>query len=363
MVDVKNISILGSGNIGTHFAVMCARKGYRVTVYSSKPSRCSNEMCVYDADTGLEYTGKIAKITNSIKDTIEDCDLVFITHPAYMFKEDADAILPYMKSGLIICVIPGTGGAEFSFSPCIKKGAVLCGLQRVPCVARLMEYGKKVHVEGKRAELNLAAIPSDMSVRISSVISEIVDMPCVALSNYLCVTMTPSNPILHTTRLATMFEDYCKGKIYEKNPLFYGEWTDKSSERLLSCDSEHQKILGALKRMDLSSVKSLVVHYDNSNTPEKMTWKITSIKSLHDLPSPMKKVEGGWIPDFDSRYFTADFPYGLAIIEEFARITEVDVPNMNKTMEWYRTVTGDNSRLELSEFGINSVEDIYRFYT
>ena len=160
-----------------------------------------------------------------------------------------------------------------------------------------------------------------------------------------------------------MFEDYCKGKIYEKNPLFYGEWTDKSSERLLSCDSEHQKILGALKRMDLSSVKSLVVHYDNSNTPEKMTWKITSIKSLHDLPSPMKKVEGGWIPDFDSRYFTADFPYGLAIIEEFARITEVDVPNMNKTMDWYRTVTGDNSRLELSEFGINSVEDIYRFYT
>ena len=77
----------------------------------------------------------------------------------------------------------------------------------------------------------------------------------------------------------------------------------------------------------------------------------------------MKKVEGGWIPDFDSRYFTADFPYGLAIIEEFARITEVDVPNMNKTMDWYRTVTGDNSRLELSEFGINSVEDIYRFYT
>lgn len=62
MVDVKNISILGSGNIGTHFAVMCARKGYRVTVYSSKPSRCSNEMCVYDADTGLEYTGKIAKL-------------------------------------------------------------------------------------------------------------------------------------------------------------------------------------------------------------------------------------------------------------------------------------------------------------
>ena len=108
--------------------------------------------------------------------------------------------------------------------------------------------------------MNIAAIPSDMSVWISSVISEIFDMPCVALSNYLCVTMTPSNPILHTNRLATMYEDYCKGQDYEKNPLFYGEWTDKSSERLLSCDSEHQKILGALKRMDLSSVKSLVVH-------------------------------------------------------------------------------------------------------
>ena len=76
----------------------------------------------------------------------------------------------------------------------------------------------------------------------------------------------------------------------------------------------------------------------------------------------MTVVENGWIPDFKSRYFTADFPFGLAIIEEMADIIGAEVPMIKKTMKWHRDVTGDNSRLELGKFGLESVDDIYRFY-
>ncbi len=158
-----------------------------------------------------------------------------------------------------------------------------------------------------------------------------------------------------------MFADYSEGVLYDRNPLFYGEWSNESSRLLLACDGELQEMLRAMDRLDLSSVRSLRDHYE-SYSVEALTKKLCSIQSLHALSSPMTRVEGGWIPDFRSRYFTADFPYGLAIIEEFADVLGIQVPNIKDTMDWYRRVTGDQSGLKLSDYGINSIEDIYLLY-
>ena len=360
-MENMNVTVIGGGNIGTQFACTCAAKGYDVTIYSSKPEKYGKELTIVDGEGNVSSNGKIKQVTNDLSVAMKS-DIIFVTYPAYMFPKFAESIEQYIEPGVCIGVIPGTGGAEFAFRKCIEKGAVLFGLQRVPCVARLVEYGRSVCVEGKRDSLYLAAIPSSKASEMSIFMSNVFDMPCEPLPSYLCVTMTPSNPILHTTRLATMFDDYREGVVYDRNPLFYGEWSDKSSERLLGCDAEHQKMLKMMNGMNLSSVKSLVIHYDNSNTPQKLTAKMRSIKSLHNLSSPMKKVADGWIPDFKSRYFTADFPYGLAIIEEFAEIVGADAPMIKETMQWYREVTGNNDRLELRKYGLNTVDDICEFY-
>ena len=39
--------------------------------------------------------------------------------------------------------------------------------------------------------------------------------------------------------------------------------------------------------------------------------------------------------NFDSRYFTADFPWGLKIIKEIAELYEVAAPNIDKIWRWY----------------------------
>lgn len=91
-----------------------------------------------------------------------------------------------------------------------------------------------------------------------------------------------------------------------------------------------KKMLHMITDMDLSSVKSLVTHYNNSTTPAKLTQTISAIHSFHNLSSPMKQVNNGWIPDFNSRYFSADFPFVLAIIEAFANVIGSDVPMIKK---------------------------------
>lgn len=354
------ICIIGAGNIGTQFAAVFAAKGHKVNVFTSKPHLFDGKIEVIN-EYGNIIEGSINTATNDLEEAVKGSNIIFVTYPAFKLRQLSNDLLPHIESGMQICVVPGTGGAEFAFDKCIKAGAKLMGLQRVPSVARLEEYGKRVRAEGLRSELHLASVDPDTAVKAAAVFEEVWGITCTPLPNYLNVTLTPSNPILHTTRLRTLFEDYSEGKFYEKNPLFYGEWSDRSSELLIACDEELQQICRKMSALDLSYVRSLKLHYE-SDTIEAMTKKISSISSLHNLRSPMVETEKGWIPDFDSRYFTADFPFGLGLIEQFADIVGEKAKNIRETMKWYRTVTNDSSGLLLSDYGIRTVDDIYSLY-
>lgn len=356
------ITVIGAGNIGTQFAASFAAKGHDVTLFASKPERISKTLRMVDEQDNLIVEAEIKAVTSDVAQAVSDAQYIFVTHPAFMLKATADSLYPYVKEGAKIGVIPGTGGAEFHFKNIVDdKGVQLFGLQRVPSVARLTEYGKTVCVAGYRDKLDVAAVPAKGVEDIAELLTDIFEMPCNILDSYLCVTLTPSNPILHTTRLRTEFADYKKGVVYPRNILFYEEWSDDSSKLLFACDDELQQVCAQLDRMELNAVRSLKLHYE-SDTPEKLTRKIRSIKSLQGLGSPMTEVEGGYIPDFSSRYFTADFPYGLAILIQVAQVAGVDVPNMKETLNWYEDITGNRSSFRLSDYGINTYNDLYNFY-
>ena len=68
------------------------------------------------------------------------------------------------------------------------------------------------------------------------------------------------------------------------------------------------------------------------------------------------------IPDLHSRYFTADFPYGLSVIQQIGCIAGVDMQNIESLLEWYDDIAVVNDRLYLSDFGISSMEDLRAFY-
>jgi hypothetical protein len=48
----------------------------------------------------------------------------------------------------------------------------------------------------------------------------------------------------------------------------------------------------------------------------------------------MKEKDGRWIPDFTSRYFTEDFPFGLQFIYNLARKHNLSTPNIDKVYHW-----------------------------
>lgn len=356
-----NITIVGCGNIGTQFAVHCAAKGHAVTVYCSRPHLVSKTLEIVDENGTHLLSGNICTATNNECVAFNNADLIFVTVPSFAMKDYSKKIIPNLKRGAMICLTPGTGGAEFAFKDAINNDCIIFGLQRVPSVARLVEYGKIVCASGYRSELFSAAIPSKYSDQTAKIISDIFDMPCTPMQNYLNVTLTPSNPILHTTRLRTLFKDYFDGYTYENVPLFYEEWNDESSELLFKCDNEVQNICKALSVFDLSYVKSLKLHYE-SDTPEQLTKKITSIRSFKGLKSPCKKIENGYIPDLSSRYFTADFPYGLSILVQISKLLDLDCPYMKSTLDWYYSIVQKDKEFLFSDYGIYAADDFINFF-
>lgn len=356
------VTIAGAGNVGTQFAVHCAEQGCEVTLFTSKAGQVQRELSILDETGRVTHRGRICGATGDAERAFCGADLVFVTVPAMLMKRMAGLIEPHIRPGVMIGLIPGTGGGECAFWPCIQKGAVLFGLQRVPSVARLVEYGKTVRAVGYRPKLHAAALPGANTGACCALTEQLLGIKTLPLPNYLTITLTPSNPILHTTRLYRLFRDYRKGMVYKSVPLFYEGWDRESSELLLQCDDELQRLCRALEGFDLSYVRPLREHYE-SPTAEALTKKLASIPGFKGLKSPVAEVTGGYIPDFQSRYFTADFSYGLCILIQIAGFAGLELPCMQRILDWYRPLAAGQEEFRFSEYGIDSYKAFKAFYS
>lgn len=126
-----------------------------------------------------------------------------------------------------------------------------------------------------------------------------------------------------------------EGEVYNHKILFYKEWTDDASQLIIDMDAEFQQLLKALSVTE-GAIPTLLDYYESYDA-SSLTQKIRSIPAFQTITSPMKEVNDGWIPDFSSRYFTEDFPYGLKFIVDLAKEKRCSSLHLNKVFEW-----GDN---------------------
>ena len=355
------VTVVGGGNIGTQLAAHCAEKGHDVVVYTSTPEVFGRRLTIVDEDGRVTHEGDIRLATRDPEAAFRTAELILVTLPPNLLRGAAETIGAHAGADAAIGVIPGNGGGECAFARSIARGNTFFGIERVPAIARLVEKGRTVRSVGYRAEMHVAALPAMHAPACAGLIEGILDIPCRVIPNYLALTMTPSNPILHTARLRTIFADWRPGKTYDALPLFYEEWDDASSARLIACDEEVQMICRALPDMQLDDFESLRAHYE-SWTPEEMTRKLCSIRAFKGLPTPAVECGGKWMPDLHSRYFTADFSYGLAIIRQIAGFAGVATPAIDDTLGWYARIALEKQTFCYADYGIEDRASFDRFY-
>lgn len=332
-----NITIIGAGNIGTYLAAYIALKEEnKVWIHTSKPEQFSEELLLVEEEKNLEHKVKLHCVTSSMEVAVKDADLILITHPSFMFKKTIDEIGKYVKKGTIIGAIPGFGGKEYYIDKLIEKGCIFFGSQRVPSIIRLIEYGKSVALKQKNPFMRLGVIPKKSANEVCEKMTNLIDIKCIPVENYLGITLSPSNPTMHPSRLYELFGAYEEGIVYDINPLFYEQWGDEASSMLLQLDEELKAIVKELNYkndFNKNDFEEIKVRF-NIEKPNELTEKIRTAPGFKGIRSPMVEKGNGYIPDLSSRYFLEDLDYGLCILKSFAEILEVNVPTIDKVIYW-----------------------------
>ena len=207
------ITVIGGGNIGLALASeVSLRTNHDVCLYTSEWFDVE-QMVFQDVEKGKEYSDLRFRVFTNLEEAIKDADYVFCTYPSFLrqkFIEEARIIIP---RDCRLGFVPGYGGAEYCCSELIKEGVTVFGFQRVPYVARQSE--KRVSsVMSRKTNLYIASIPKAYAKEICEDIQDMLGIPSTPLSEYLTVTLVPSNPLIHLTGLYHVFKNYKEGMLF-----------------------------------------------------------------------------------------------------------------------------------------------------
>ena len=329
------ICICGGGNLGHSIAGRAAAvmKGRaQIRLLTRKPELWNDTICVED-DLGNVFSSPLDMVTNDAKKAVDGADIVLLCLPGFAIAEELNRLVPLLSTNTLVGSVVCSTGFFFNAFDILGKDAHLFGFQRVPFVARIAEYGQHSYIWGYRKEVFLATchVDKDTVQLLCDTFQQLFGTPVKMLENYMEAALTNSNPILHTGRLYAMWGQW-DGKPFPRQSYFYKEWTDESSRIIIEMDKEFFHLLDAL-HVRKGAIKTLLEHYESTDA-SSMTAKISGISSLSKVLSPMKEVTGGYVPDFKSRYFIEDFPYGLAILHRLMHENGVASPTTDKIYDW-----------------------------
>ena len=310
---------------------LSATKDVMVNVLTQRPERWSSEIVV-DTPDGRELRGKLNIVSSEPKVALSGVDIVLLCLPGFAIKDELVKIQPYVNKDTYVGSVFSSTGFFFEAMKILGDDVPLWGFQRVPFIARTNVYGHSAHLLGYKSAHNIAVERCDDKESFRAVVESLFDAPVTLLSNYYEASLTNSNPLLHTSRLYTMFGDKNEGRVFSRMILFYEEWTVEAAQLLIDMDEEFFSILKYLPVNE--GYLPRILDYYESHDAESLARKLSSIQGFKGITSPMVETEAGWVPDFASRYFTEDFPYGLRYIWELAHKLNVDVPAIDKVYNW-----------------------------
>lgn len=324
------ICICGGGNLGHVCAGFLANRGHQVSILTTKPEHWSQTIEIVAPDGFFE--GKLAQVSSQPEEVIPQAEIVLVCLPGFAIHDELTKIKPYLSKNCLMGTVVSSTGFFFEAFEVLPADIALFGFQRVPFISRTIEYGQKAELKGYKESLHVAIEQTEDKESVRVILEQLFEKPVTLADSFYEVSLSNSNPILHPSRIYTMWKDWQPGIVYPRNPQFYAEWTLEASTLLIQMDKEFQSLLRNLGLKE-GCILPILDYYESTDA-ESLTQKLRSIKAFQNIASPMKAVEGGFIPDFSSRYFTEDFPFGMRFIVETAQKHNVSIPVIGKIYQW-----------------------------
>ena len=325
-----NICICGGGSLSHVCAgFLASQNNISVNILTQHPEKWSKSIVVTDLHD-KEYKGDLKTISSNPEEAVKDCHIILLCLPGFAIEDTLLKIKPFVSNTIVGSIVCSTG-FFFNAHTILGDKQKLFGFQRVPFIARTKKYGESASLLGYKKQIAIACENIDDTEQFRKFVKQVWSTETKLLHSYLEASLTNSNPILHTGRLYSMWKNW-NGECFDHNILFYEDWTEDASETVIKMDREFMSIIDVLP-IEKSTIAPLLEYYESFDA-KSLTEKIKSIEAFHGITSPMLLTAGGWIPDFTSRYFTEDFPFGLRYILEIAKNNNIPVPFMTQVYEW-----------------------------
>lgn len=294
------------------------------------------------------------RVTTEANVAVEDADIVIITVPAHARPQLLQDIAPHLSTTkpVYIGAIPGFCGFDWLAQATLvdKPNLVIWGMKDVPHTAFDLKPGRSVKMGGGKSQLYVATHARETQAsrqQLQQMLSRLYG-PCVTLlDHYLEITLTPGNPIMHSSVIYGLIGPYGQWhrKIFPQRLCWWTECPELGAYFLERMDEESQHLCAVISQrmgVDLSSVKSLKqeiieAYGEQIRDRSSMLSILRTNRAYNDILAPMVPADGnraGYVIERQSRAFNEDVAYGLVLLVEMAKRFELKVPYIEEVLQW-----------------------------
>ncbi|MDI6617729.1 MAG: NAD/NADP octopine/nopaline dehydrogenase family protein [Clostridiales bacterium] len=323
--DYPKFAVIGAGNGGQAMAGHLSMMGFRVNLYNRtldniKDIQKSGGIILEGEVNGF---GKLNLITDSMKDAVEDADIIMVTVPASGHKDVAFSYIPYSKDGQIVVLNPGRTGGALEFLNIMKtlnfnKEIILAEAQTFIYACRAVASGK-VKIYSIKNVVSVASVPSQMTPYVISCLSHAYPQFTRAENvletslNNIGAVFHPAPTLLNCGRIESTKGDF---------QYYIDGITPTVAGVLEYIDAERISVAKAVGVNAITALEWLYASYGaKGNT---LYDAIQNTRDYADIKAP---------PSLNTRYIFEDIPDSLVPISAIGQAVGVKTPTINSIIE------------------------------
>lgn len=355
------VTICGAGNLGHVLAgLLGARPDIEARLLVSSAERAAEFRRGMQEQGGVRVQlpdgsrvmGRPSLVTHEAQPAISGAQLILLCVPSHVEVPMLDRILPHVdRADAAIGSIPAPGGFDWKALAALARHprpVTVFGLGYIPWMCKAGAFGREARILGSKP-LNMVAVhPASQLPAIADRLTHVLRTPVLDVGSFLNLTLHPGNQVLHPAIAYSMLRDW-DGRPFAEPPLLYEGITAPAAALCGQLSEEILALARALAKAMPSLTLPLVLPLQESlrqgygaaiADARTLRSTIATNAAYAGIRMPMRRVDGGWAPDWQSRFFAEDIPHGLAVLHGLAELLGIEVPRVDEILCWAQEKMG-----------------------
>jgi opine dehydrogenase len=356
---MSRVTVLGGGNTAFSIAARLSLGGHEVMLWEHPDFAQTLDPILGNLEIELKGTGetgraRLAGATIDAAVALAWADMLVCSVPSYAHQPFADRLLPHLRSGHVLALLPGDLGS-LAFAQQIRQagiaGVVIAEADTAPYVCRKTGPAEAT-IWGTVSALGIGVFPASQT---GEVVPELAALFPGATShaNVLAAGLSAMNPIVHPPGVLMNAGrvERSRGEFW-----FYEEGVTPSVARVIEALDAERLAVGRAFGLELMTAAE--GFHAAGFGPKGDLWSvINGSRMLTSLRAP---------GSLDTRWLTEDVPFGIATWAELAGTVGVDTPLMNALIALTSAVVGFDcwtNRRTVAHLGIGemSAEELLQY--